>query len=87
VAVNCSVIPRTIEGLAGVTVIEPRVAGVTVRVVEPEMLPDVAVIIVVPAATDVAFPFDPAVLLMVATDSAEELQITDVVISFVLLSE
>jgi hypothetical protein len=51
------------------------------------MFPDLAVIVVVPAATEVAFPFDPAALLMVATDPAEELQITDVVMSFVLLSE
>ena len=61
--------------------------GVTVRVVEPEMFPDVAVIVVVPTAFEVAFPFDPAALLMVATDPAEELQITDVVRFRVLLSE
>ena len=84
-AVNCSVAPRVIEGSTGVTVIEVRVGGVTVRVVEPEMLPDAAVIVVVPAATDIAFPY-PAVF-MVATDSAEELQFTEVVMSFVLLSE
>ena len=65
----------------------PSLPPVTVSVVEPEMLPDVAVIVVVPAATEVAIPFDPAVLLMVATDSAEELQVTDVVMFFVLLSE
>jgi hypothetical protein len=62
--------------------------GATVRVVEPEMFPDVAVIVVVPAPTEVvAFPFDPAVLLMVATDPAEELQVTDVVRFRMLLSE
>jgi hypothetical protein len=87
VAVNCCVVPRKIEGLAGVTAIETRVTSVTVRVVEPEMFPDVAVIVVVPAAIEAAFPFDPAVLLMVAIDSVEEVQITDVVRSCVLLSE
>ena len=86
-AVNCSVAPRTIEGLAGVTAIEASAAGVTVSVVEPEIFPDVAVIVVVPTPTEVAFPFDPAVLLMVATDPAEELHVTDVVRFCVLLSE
>ena len=59
----------------------------TVRVVEPEILPDLAVIVVVPAAFEVAFPFDLGHLLIVATDLAEELQFTDAVMSFVLLSE
>jgi hypothetical protein len=86
-AANCLVTPRTIEGLAGITVIKTRVAGVTVKVVEPEILPHWAMIIVVPAAFEVAFPFDLATLLIVATDLAEELQITNVVMSFVLLSE
>ena len=86
-AANCLVTPRTIEGLAGITVIKTRAAGVTVRVVEPEILPDLAVIVVVLAAFEVAFPFDLATLLIVATDLVEELQFTDVVMSFVLLSE
>jgi len=65
----------------------PSLVPVTFSVVEREMLPDVAVIVVVPAAMEMAIPFDPAELLMVATDSAEELQVTDVVMSFALLSE
>ena len=60
---------------------------VTVRTVEPEIFPDLAVIVVVPEATEVAFPFDFAALLMVATDLAEELHVTDVVMFRVLLSE
>ena len=60
---------------------------VTVRVVEPEMLPEAAVIVVVPGPTEAASPFDPAALLMVATNLLEELQITDVVRSWVLLLE
>ena len=43
------------------------------------MFPDVAVIVVVPAATEVALPIDPAASLMVATDPSEELHVTDVV--------
>jgi len=74
------------EGFAGVTVIETS-ATVTVKVVEPEILPDLAVIVAVPAAFDVAFPFDLGTLLTVATGLAEELQTTDAVMSFVLLSE
>ena len=82
---NCWVVPRATEALLGVTAMET--SAVTVRVVEPEIFPDLAVIVVVPAAFEVAFPFDPALLLMVATDSAEELQVTDVVRFCVLLSE
>jgi threonine dehydratase len=57
--------------------------GVTVRVVLPERLPEVAVIVVEPAATDVASP----ALLMVATAVFEELHVTDEMMSLVLLSE
>jgi hypothetical protein len=38
-----------------------------VKVSEPDMLPNAAVIVVVPAATEVAFPLEPDVLLIVAT--------------------
>ena len=71
-------------GVAGVTSIEVSVGAVTVRVVEPEMLPDVALIVVVPAATAVASPDK---LPIVATVVSDELQVTEVVISFVVLSE
>jgi hypothetical protein len=60
---------------------------VTVSTAELEILPDLAVIVVAPAVFDVALPFDPGTLLTVATDLAEELQITDLVMSFLLLSE
>ncbi len=50
---------------------------VTVSVVEFETLPDVAVIVVVPAATGVASPLEPAVLLIVATEGSDELHVTD----------
>ena len=42
VAVNCCVVPLGIEGLAGVTAMDTSVAAVTVSVVEPVMLPEVA---------------------------------------------
>ena len=52
------------------------------------MLPKVAVITVVPLTPSVvANPFDPGWLLMVATEVSEELQVTDVVMSSVVLSE
>ena len=42
VAVNCCVLPLAIEGVAGVTAIDTNVAAVTVSVVLPETVPDVA---------------------------------------------
>jgi hypothetical protein len=42
VAVNCCVVPLGIEELAGVTAMDTSVAGVTVSVVEPVTLPEVA---------------------------------------------
>jgi len=76
-AANCFVFPAGTLGLAGVTVMEDKVAEVTVRVVVPEMLPELAVIVVVPDATAVARPL----LLTVAIDVLDELQVTWVVIS------
>ena len=70
-------------GLAGTTFMEVRVVEFTVRVVLPEILPEVAVIIAVPAAPDVARPL----LLTVATDVLDELQVTCVVISVLVPSE
>jgi len=48
---------------------------VTVRVCLPEIAPEVAVMIAVPAATAVAKPS----LLTVATDGSDELQVTRLV--------
>ncbi len=64
----------------GVTRIDSSTAGVTVSVVDPVKIPDVAVIVVVPAPTDVARPFEPVVLLIVETRAFEELQETKDVI-------
>src|SRR5205823_2612192 len=61
-------------------------AAVTVSVVLPETPPKVAVIVVVPAATDVAKPCDPPALLIVDTAVLDELQVTWVVRSCVVKS-
>lgn len=81
VAINCCVVSTAIVGLAGVTAIE--LSAATVNVVDPEMLPEVAVMVVEPKATPVASP----VLLMVATFISDELHVADVVRSRVDLFE
>ena len=63
------------------------VTGVTVSVVLPETVPDVAVIVVEAAAIAVARPFEPCALLMVAAAVDEELQMTVEVMSWLVLSE
>ena len=87
VAVNCFVVPSAVLGLTGVTAMETSVGGVTVSVVEPDKLPEVAVIIVEPAATEEASPLEPRVLLIAATDVDDELHVTDPVRFCVELSE
>ena len=53
---NCCVAPAAILGIAGVTAIDTKVAGVTVTVVDPEIVSQVAVTVVLPTATLVATP-------------------------------
>jgi hypothetical protein len=60
-------------------VIEFSDAFVTVNAAVPETLPDVAVIVVFPAASALATPFVPDVLLIVATAGDDELQVTELV--------
>lgn len=55
-AVNGSVVPSGMVGMAGVTAIVTSTAGVTVRVVEPEINPEVAVTLLLPRATLTATP-------------------------------
>lgn len=81
VAEYCTVVLFLTDLFAGVTVIETRLAAVTVSLVEPEMLPEVAAIVVNPAAILVANPLDPWVSLMVAIDVSDELHSTEVVMS------
>jgi hypothetical protein len=72
------------------TVMGMTLAGgplVTLRVVDTEMPPTAAVIGVSPSATEVARPFVPAALLMVATEVTDDVQLAAVVRTCVLLSE
>ena len=48
--------PICTVAVAGVTVMELNVAAGTVKVAEPDLVPDVAVIVAVPADTPVATP-------------------------------
>jgi hypothetical protein len=83
VAVNCWVAPTVWLGLDGVTAMDDRVAEFTVRIVFPEIVPEVAVMVVTPVARAVARPL----LLTVAIDVFDELQVTWVVISWLVPSE
>ena len=86
VAVNCCELPRLILGLAGVTVMVLRAALFTVREAVPTTLPNFAVMVAVPALTLLARPRRFVVLLMVATDNGEDVQVTEFVKSWVLPS-
>jgi hypothetical protein len=83
VAVNCWVVPLAMLGLVGETAMETSVAGVIVSVVDPDMLPNAAVIVVVPSASETASP----VLLIVETSVFDDLQLTNDVIFDVVPSE
>lgn len=91
VAVNCCVVmpvEREIVAETGVTRIDTSAGAVIVRVASFEVMPDkLAVIVVVPCATEAASPFAPEVLLMVATPGCDEFQAASDVISGVLPSE
>lgn len=86
-AVNCCVVPGAMLGLVGFTAMDTSVAEVTVSEVVPDMLPEVAVIVVEPGATEVDNPLEPPALLMAAIAAIEELHVTVVVRSCVVLSE
>lgn len=68
VAVNCRVVPLAIDGFAGVTAIETSVAEVTVSTVDPLTLPEVAMIVLDPAAFAVAIPLVLIVAVLVFWD-------------------
>ena len=70
----------------GKTFNEVRVAFVTCKVVVPTCPANTADIVEVPGATPVALPFVPPALLTVATEAAEEVQVTADVRSCVLPS-
>jgi len=81
-AVNCLVWPELIEALVGLIAIDRKLARVTVTLVEPLMVADVAVILTVPAATAVTRPAPETV----ATVLSSEDQVTDPVMFLVLPS-
>jgi hypothetical protein len=70
VAVNCWVVPSAIEEFSGDNAMETRAAVVTVRVVDPLTVPELAATEVVPTPVPVARP----PLEIVATPCDEELQ-------------
>ena len=74
-AVNCCVLPLGIEGFAGVTAIDTRVAGPTARVVLPVTPSELALISDVLCAIPVARPPD----VTVATLVFDEAQLTTLV--------
>jgi hypothetical protein len=82
VAVNCCVSPAAIEELAGVTATEARTGEVTVSMAAPCTVPAVAVIVVLPTI----MPLARAAALIVATEGADELHVTDAVKACVLRS-
>ena len=79
-------VPRLMDGFAGVTVIETSSAGVTVRVVLVLTEFRVAEMSVFPVAALVAKPCEPAVLLIWATPGVPELHCTTLVMFCVLPS-
>ena len=85
-ALNCCEAPRLIDELGGVTAIDTRVAFVIVRVVLAFCPWNDAAIVVLPVETPVATPSLLEALLTVATEGAEEVQVTTEVRSSWLLS-
>jgi hypothetical protein len=74
---NCSVVPSTMLGVAGVTAIDTSLAADTVKLTGAEVVPlSAAVMALVPAATEVARPLEPEPLLIVATEDVAEAQVT-----------
>ena len=80
--------PAATETLVGDTVMDCKVAAVVVNWAVPLMEFSVAVIVTgPPALTPVASPCEPVELLMVARLGFVEDHVTDVVMSWALLSE
>ena len=86
VATNCCVVPKAIEGFAGLTAIDSRTAAVTLMVVLPLTDPELAVICADPVPNVEASPLVFVVLLIVAMAGALELHCTVLVKSCVLPS-
>jgi hypothetical protein len=78
-AVNCSLLPEPIVGLAGEMVIDCSVALVTDNEAAPNVFANRAVIVALPTPTPVAWPFVPPMLLTVAVVTGVDVQVTDCV--------
>ncbi len=79
-------VPKAMDGTAGVNAIDTKVAVVTVSNVDPVTDPELALIVVFPCATPVANPTVPALLLIVATAGSLETHCTVLVMFCVLAS-
>ena len=86
VAVNCCVVPSASEGVAGVITNETSAAAVTVSVVDPVTVAEVAVMVAIPWPSLLAKPCVGAALLIVAAAAVSELHCTVSVIFCVLPS-
>jgi len=73
-------------GFAGVTPIDTRLAEVTVRVVDADTPPSVAVIVVEPGVAVATVPLKPGILEIDAMDVTVEFQVTEAVRSCTELS-
>jgi hypothetical protein len=67
--VNCCVVPKGIDGLAGMTVIDTSAAGVTVSVVVPLTLPTEALMVALPIAALCARPIEATVTTAVELEA------------------
>ena len=84
---NCCVSPSGMLGLCGLIAIETRAAGLTVKVKPGAIIPpEVKPMVVVPTPAEVASPSVPRELLMVATVASLDVQLPDLVRSWVVLS-
>jgi hypothetical protein len=81
--VNCRAVPLAIDGFAGVTAIDTRTAGPTVKVVLPVTPAELALTWEVHCAAPVARP----VAVIVATAGFDDTQVTELVTSSVDPSE
>lgn len=82
-AINTWVTPTGTVGMAGVTAMEDKNAAVTVRVVLPEILPWMAVMVTAPVTTPVAKPL----VSIWVTDIFDVAQVTFVVMLKLVPSE
>jgi len=86
-AANCCVKPLAITEFEGVIAMDTSDAESTVSAALPLMLPLLAVMLALPGLVELARPLKPAALLIVATLGLFELQVTELLMFKVELSE